>query len=107
MNNEIDVTRKTHTPGPWARNISPKYPIYAEADNRKIAAILTGLGMSDEEAMANLKLVAAAPELLEALQGVLPFLAGFDDADYARENEEANIIPMIAAIRQAIAKATD
>lgn len=54
------------TPGPWARNISPKYPVYSEAGHKKVAVALTGVGVSEAEASANLCLIAAAPDLYDA-----------------------------------------
>ena len=61
-----------HTPGPWARNISPKYPVYAEVDHRKVAVALTGHGVGEAEAMSNLVLIAAAPTLRLAVEYLLP-----------------------------------
>ena len=60
-----------HTKGPWYRNINAKYPVYAgEAPNHvHIASILKGA--PDDEREANLRLIAAAPELLEALEILL------------------------------------
>ena len=57
-----------HTPGPWYQNISAKYPVFAgEAPNHvHIASILHGA--SDSEREANLRLIAAAPDLLYACQ---------------------------------------
>ena len=62
-----------HTPGPWARNISPawKYPIYDEKNHNKIAYIIKDAGISETEQEANLNLIVAAPELLEALDDLL------------------------------------
>lgn len=64
-----------HTPAPWYRNINSKYPIYAERTAGKkdwlyIANIIQGerAGTSEAEQEANLRLITAAPELLEALE---------------------------------------
>lgn len=61
-----------HTPGPWARNISPawKYPIYEEKNHNKIAYIIKDACISEAEQEANLNLIVAAPELLETLEGI-------------------------------------
>lgn len=62
-----------HTPGPWARNISPawKYPIYDENNHNKIAYIIRDACITEAEQEANLNLIATAPELLECLQETL------------------------------------
>lgn len=81
----------THTPGPWFRNISPKYPIFAgpRGNHTHVASVLS----KPEYAEGDLRLIAAAPELLEALKSIV--------AD-SYEITEAHII----AARAAIAKAT-
>jgi hypothetical protein len=65
--------KSQHTPGPWHRNVSPawKYPIYADKngipegkDWIHIAAVLPG----NPNGEADLNLITAAPELLEALK---------------------------------------
>ena len=93
----------SHTPGPWARNISTKYPIYTEADHRKIAIALNGHDIDDGEAMANLKLIAAAPDLLKALRAL-------DDVVNEQNGHpngwEAALVIASDNAREAIAKAT-
>lgn len=89
-----------HTPGPWARNVSTKYPIYAESDHRKIGFALTGNGVSEEEAMANLSLMAAAPDLLKACQAAQLALRATSKShkDYTYE---------LDLLREAIKKTTE
>lgn len=57
-----------HTPGPWDHNIGPRYPIYTRKGHHKVAAAMFGgaTGVSEAEAMANMRLIAAAPDLLAA-----------------------------------------
>lgn len=61
-----------HTPGPWfvATSMSGKMAIAQKEDMYSIALIEKWRA----EHGANAKLIAAAPELLEALQSVLPYL---------------------------------
>ena len=92
-----------HTPGPWGRNIKParNYPMIYAGRDTDIAQLVTR-DIADDEAEANADLIAAAPELLEALRemveiaeltiGWLPTPPGADG-------------PIIQA-RAAIAKAT-
>lgn len=62
-----------HTPGPWHRNIKParKYIIIFAGDNTHVAGLCTS-GLTDEEIEGNCNLIAAAPQLLEALKQLLP-----------------------------------
>lgn len=57
-----------HTPGPWHRNIKPatKYTTVWAGKNIHIAHISPSF-ITPEEAEANISLIAAAPDLLEAL----------------------------------------
>jgi hypothetical protein len=79
---------KTHTPGPWKIAYSDgSGPEYITASNQSIATLRWGCScckdtpdsfddMSEEE-QANAQLIAAAPELLEALEIVA---ASLDEA---------------------------
>jgi len=65
-----------HTPGPWYAQIHSA-PLFTRADIygppngfRQVTEIRSSFG-SDEEKAANARLIAAAPELLEALRGVV------------------------------------
>ena len=79
-----------HTPGPW--KLITGGPMLVTADES--AVIATRLGGVSE---ANARLIAAAPELAEALARVAEFL----DANYA-VSEMPDILPMVDA---ALAKA--
>ena len=60
-----------HTKGPWHRNIPPasKYCIVFAGRNTHVAKIESS-GLTPEEIEGNCNLIAAAPELLEALDSV-------------------------------------
>jgi len=81
----------THTPGPWA-------VIGTEvrwlADDETVTTITELEGLTPRQA-ANARLIAAAPELLAALQAVLPYLKGTES--FAAQEAQA---------RAAIARAT-
>ena len=85
-----------HTPGPWCPHIASEYYPGIDAQNNGISIVIVGdihdqqddggvRGRTAEEAEANAHLIAAAPELLEALQtlnlviGLTP-IAGNKDA---------------------------
>ena len=57
-----------HTPGPWAYHNTPTPFIYVNAGGLPICQIYTSTahGQSMGEQFANARLIAAAPELLEA-----------------------------------------
>lgn len=87
-----------HTPGPWI--VFGDWAIQ-DKNNRLIAQFEPlnddGNGNS-EESFANADLIAAAPELLEALQNLTRMYYGEDRQDYAGQYAQAALA--------AIAKAT-
>ena len=91
-----------HTPGPWIQaKHSPADVIVG--GNTMIATARDGLnGIDREQAVANARLIAAAPELLTALQALLDGAVRHE----VRDGYEAHY-PEIAAARAVIAKATN
>lgn len=98
-----------HTLGPWACHNTPTPFIYVNAGGLPICQIYTSTahGQSMGEQFANARLIAAAPELLEAAKLVLEWYEAEDNhsgTDFyqrmqmCRDSEDA--------IRAAIAKAT-
>lgn len=93
-----------HTPGPWRLEINTaedcewgdRWPIIV-ADGYEVIG-KEGLYGDIQTDIANARLIAAAPELLDALQGLLRGI--FDGPD------EANAAMLIAKARDAINKAT-
>lgn len=89
-----------HTPAPWA-HINPdgftvRHPqVYSDTGP---VCNVTWLGDGRiDELRANARLIAAAPELLEALQSII---------DSADKGHAAILCPLAAAARAAITKAT-
>lgn len=68
----------SHTPGPWAvgdkRGVWAGPVVMADSGRRGIAFVC---GESD----ANARLIAAAPDLLDAVEELLIYLADWDDPD--------------------------
>ena len=88
-----------HTPGPWRAHFAEAYFVTGP-DLGRVAMMMNlkgahGLGgrRSGDESAANCRLIAAAPELLDALLGLLCALPS------------ATSHPAIRAARTAIAKA--
>lgn len=94
-----------HTPGPWRRNIKPasKYNTIFAGDAKHIASLSTA-GMADDEMEANCNLIAAAPELLEALREIADDYA--DRFDMTCPGTNPGIKYVVEQARAAIAKAT-
>jgi hypothetical protein len=61
------TTQATHTPGPWKEK--RKLAIYS-ADDEPICAVFPA--ETEGQSAANARLIAAAPDLLEALRGFHP-----------------------------------
>lgn len=82
-----------HTPGPWAHHNTPTPFIYVNAGGLPICQIYTSTahGQSMGEQFANAHLIAAAPELLEALKACAAVCAG----------ETMNKRGLISALEQA------
>lgn len=81
-----------HTPGPW--RVHAVAGLIQEANGHSIAAYT---GTSQDEADANARLIAAAPELLAALEHLLALNSGCAPEEEERGWDQA---------RAAIAKAT-
>lgn len=95
------MSETKHTPGPW----SVRFDFVVQAtsfDGGRLVPVAQPYGVNSDgtDLFANARLIAAAPELLDALQGLVKELSDSDDEGLI-ENAE----PMIAA-RAAIAKAT-
>lgn len=96
----------THTPGPWQVNASSDHRSWGyvrrEDDERKVIAIAQVFRRHGwDEYQANARLIAAAPEMLTALQAI----AGMTVED---STDHAQLVALCIAIaRAAIAKATE
>jgi hypothetical protein len=81
----------THTPGPWHvtedGHIDSSFGAIAE---------IVGVDNPDDETLPNARLIAAAPDLLEALEGML---------EWARRVTQANPGPEVLKAVNAIQKA--
>jgi hypothetical protein len=88
-------TETKHTPGPWESSCAPFDMAVTVMVKGKQMDILGARGELNDEAEANIKLAAAAPELLEALLNLV--------ADWERVH---GAIPSDHEAKAAIAKAT-
>ena len=100
----------THTPGPWVCHSGSVWKPVGEPRHQWPAGENLGMpiarmdrdtaGTSPGERDANARLVAAAPELLEALRVAVSHIGTYADGDGAAKYHATNIA------RAAIAKAT-
>lgn len=92
----INRAMSKHTPGPWHMNMvsskSWNVGIY-EASGSEVATVKVKSLVTSERRDADARLIAAAPDLLEALRGFVEHGTCFDEIDMAKA-------------RAAIAKAT-
>ncbi|MBN7763532.1 hypothetical protein JYP52_20540 [Nitratireductor aquibiodomus] len=90
------MSKKAHTPGPWLVEPHGKtYALYSRRDDRYHGLRLVNLDDGDHNFEANARLIAAAPDMLEALKQARGWLQGWASAE--RE---------IAIIDAALSKAT-
>jgi hypothetical protein len=99
MNKLKQKPRVSHTPGPWsADKWAPGYSVSAPDSHHTIC------NLTDcNNAEANARLIAAAPELLEALKGLRDRAA--KDAETYAQNGNESIWAFISDATDAIAKA--
>ena len=107
----------THTQGPWrvklqdakwnsshTEHTSPHWVIKSPDKKHSPVALVrvagNGLGPSMAAREANARLIAAAPDLLAALEGAEGFISGFED-----DETQESIGQLLQTIRAAIAKA--
>lgn len=92
-----------HTPGPW--RISPSGGLIQQVNGGPLNCVCRGFGRDDESFpnwQANARLIAAAPELLAALQAIVGLNIEQDGATC----DWTELIFAIASARAAVAKAT-
>lgn len=90
-----------HTPGPWNRIKGDRNVYSAAGTVCKTPAILGG-GSAATNWEANARLIAAAPDLLEALEQLIEFL---EPMRFDRKSDDNHAIALDVAARAAIARA--
>ncbi len=95
-----------HTPGPWAihQNEFCQW-ISNESGKAQLAKTLQPAGMADETAKANARLIASAPELLEALQLIVDGLKYTAEFGAMQTTESGVTFQPLGTALAAIAKA--
>lgn len=79
-----------HTPGPWAANKDTAFVRTADDDQYAVAAVYgrSGNAGDDDIAIANARLIAAAPELLDALMKLLNAVRSNNEGGTAKTQDQ-------------------
>lgn len=89
------MSETAHTPGPW---MTGGYTVTANNGNLLVAKLYREQKLQDAESDANARLIAAAPDMMEALKRI--------QAAFAAPTEwTSKIATEMAGVRAAIAKA--
>jgi hypothetical protein len=95
-----------HTPGPWIQGWDENFPrqtvIIEQETNGRILAVVDD---NDEQDKANARLIASAPELLEALNHAHNSLRTFRNVPKEEQEWTSFDDDVMEAIERAIAKA--
>ena len=91
-----------HTPGPWTIGRGRRWITSGDVD---IARIHDVSKIGEAEAVANARLIASAPELLEALEATAEYIRGHGRLDYIYEVFSSEDLALLFTAEQAIAKA--
>lgn len=105
---KTEADRHPHTPGPWAVRGTEGTSVYLLHNYGFSATGWMTHNVSTAQARADASLIAAAPDLLEALRKVEPLGDASVSADLRkalRPHEVAAFDEIIAAVRAAITKA--
>jgi len=91
---------KKHSPAPWKiADYGPGiHQRYLVSSNNTVIGRVYGQSLIDDEGQANVKLIAAAPELLEALENIID---SFHESVIANPDDFPSIKMAMAAVNKA------
>lgn len=95
------MLKEKHTQGPWEVMISGKH-VFVNSDDECVCITHNNDSLPPEKAIANARLIAAAPELLEACKDMVELLSRFINET---SGDNRGTIVFLKVIRDAIAKA--
>ena len=93
-----------HTPGPWRIGGESVYDVRIQADAAIVFVADVSKSAGIQEGLANARLIAAAPALLQALRTIAMLASGAPHDDAALADQA--FIKIMKRARAAIAKAT-
>jgi hypothetical protein len=97
------MTELMHTPGPWSQREDYRGRLRVLSGRNEIARIFSGHGQRQQ----NAQLIAAAPELLDALYECAEYLdnlSDVEDGDYGQPMPN-KAMSLLTVVERAIAKA--
>jgi hypothetical protein len=97
---------ETHTPGPWVATARTNAHIDIDAPGQHGYGATKVASTSLYKHEANARLIAAAPDLLEALKAILPFIPNTSASEGGASKYSENV-RAADKVRAAIAKATN
>lgn len=74
-----------HTKGPWNATLKPRINVKGP-DKKSICALIMAAGANNkpyDEVCSNARLISAAPDLLQALKGIVEWIEDSGNAEYA------------------------
>lgn len=95
-----------HTPGPWLIVDRTVYALTDDGKRNRFYAAVQDPFTSFDELEANARLISAAPELLEALEGVMRMIKWAKENDDSPKSALSHFISSEPVFAVAIAKAT-
>lgn len=100
-------TKPKHTPGPWKICYGHTF---LSIQNRGALGYLATVPFTDNnkfEALADARLIAVAPEMLQALKHLLSRIESTQDTDYTgwRANNAKDVEKIVTEVRLAVQKA--
>jgi len=93
----------SHTPGPWSLSAESVYATRVDGpDGNKVALAqyLLSEGRSTPEAIANARLISAAPDLLEVCEEILEELLDESSPVYLTVQQETALVAAIAKAKE-------
>lgn len=91
-----------HKPGPWQFDGPPHNHIVWDDKGDRICFMAHSGGKAPDRDTATARLIAGAPDLLDALNEAESFISGFEDDEL-----QEGVDDMLRRIRGAISKATE
>ncbi len=99
------MTTQAHTPGPWFYEGTENGHVAIDAAGPKRIGLLSKRGFSYPERQANARLIAAAPEMLDALRAIELAVDGLNTKGYPQQkNTQAALNRIKGHARALLAK---